>query len=426
MKAIGIALWAIPIILVGYFSNQKDFSMLLIGSSLSFSGYLYLNTKCDLGIRQTILWAFLVRLALVPAFPLLSDDVYRYLWDGLTWWNGLDAYSQTPRQISEIIQRPDLLAKMNSPDYHAIYPPFVQSLFALLAKMSSGDLHMFTVGLKAILLLTEIGITFLLIRLSTILKSGSSAYVWYLLNPLVIIETAGNAHFEVLMLFFTLLAVFFFVRSGFWAAGMALATAILSKFIPLLLIPAFVFRNWKSSWKFILGLTLILSLGVIPVLKAIDPALGLMDSLGLFVRTFEFNPSVYAVARNLGIMIVGYNPIQWVGPALSLIAGFTILFISWKHRMTTPVQWVAVLSSVFVLQLIFATTVHPWYIILPLGLSLLANQTYVMVWSYLVLLSYSHYSDHPREVFIAIEYLVLLGYMVIQKESPLHFRATGH
>ena len=383
------------------------------------------TARSSLSKGQIIVLAILVRLALLPAFPLLSDDIYRYLWDGLTWWNGMDAYSQTPIEVAEIIQRPDLLSEMNSPNYHAIYPPFVQTLFALLAKISGGDLTLFSLGLKISLLITEIGIAFLLIRLAKIINSGKLAYSWYLLNPLVIIETAANAHFEVLMLFFTLLAVFLFVKSKFWSSGMALAAAVLSKFVPLLLIPAFVFRKEKQAWKFLIGFVAVLFLGFFPVVTAIGPAWGLVDSLDLFVRKFEFNPSIYALVRWTGITIMGYNPIHYIGPGLSLIAGSAILFISWKYRHSNISVWMAALSFAFVLQLLFATTIHPWYVILPLGLSLLANQSYIIVWSYLILLSYSFYSLLPWEIFIAIEYLALLGYMLIKKESPLHFRTTG-
>ena len=61
-----------------------------------------------------------------------------------------------------------------------------------------------------------------------------------------------------------------------------------------------------------------------------------------------------------------------------------------------------------------STTIHPWYLSLPLILSIFTKFRFAMVWSIAAFLSYSAYVSVPAEEnlwLVALEYLLVFGYM---------------
>ena len=71
---------------------------------LAFAAYLTaLYTARGLSataLRAALALAVLWRLALVPAFPLLSDDVFRYVWEGRVQVHGGNPYAWDDRPES--------------------------------------------------------------------------------------------------------------------------------------------------------------------------------------------------------------------------------------------------------------------------------------------------------------------------------------
>ena len=131
------------------------------------------------------------------------------------------------------------LAQLNSSNYATVYPPLNQfffwlSTFTVEPLWSAGILRIF-------LFLSDIFSTLLMHKLTT--KTTLSS--WFFLNPLLIIEGVGNIHFESMMIFFLVLALYFISKNKFVKAGFAWGLAIATKFIPLIFLPAFVFYYKK-------------------------------------------------------------------------------------------------------------------------------------------------------------------------------------
>ena len=62
-----------------------------------------------------------------------------------------------------------------------------------------------------------------------------------------------------------------------------------------------------------------------------------------------------------------------------------------------------------------STTVHPWYIATLLILSIFTNYKFPLVWSFVIVLSYSaHVNSENQENLwiIALEYLVVYGFLI--------------
>jgi alpha-1,6-mannosyltransferase len=139
------------------------------------------------------------------------------------------------------------------------------------------------------------------------------------------------------------------------------------------------------------------------------------DTIALWFQDFEFNASVYYIIRWIGFQTIGWNIIADVGKILPLVIIFILLLLTFFRRNSSLQQLLTALlfgSSVYFL---LSTTVHPWYIATPLVLSIFTKYKFPVVWSLLVMVSYSAYvADGFSENLwlVALEYLGVLGYFI--------------
>ena len=194
-------------------------------------------------VRTVVLLAVVVRLLAFAAPPSLSDDGYRYLWDGYVQQSGASPFAVTPFGGADLGPS-ELLERMNSPTFYSVYPPVTQAAFAFSAFWSS-DWRVAWYVWKLICLMGEAVTIGLLIRMA-----GSRGALLYALHPLSWIEAVGQAHSEALMVPALLGAIWMVRRQGLrWLAGVGVAVAALVKLYPLVLIPLFARsrRAWAAS-----------------------------------------------------------------------------------------------------------------------------------------------------------------------------------
>lgn len=73
---------------------------------------------------------------------------------------------------------------------------------------------------------------------------------------------------------------------------------------------------------------------------------------------------------------------------------------------------------------LLSTTVHPWYVATPLLLSIFTKYNFPIVWSFLVMLSYSAYGKNGFDEnlwLVALEYFVMVGVAVWELWLPKYF-----
>ena len=176
--------------------------------------------------------------------------------------------------------------------------------------------------MKSIILFAEIGTTILLIRLCSHFKFASRKALFYILNPLVIVELCGNLHFEAVMIFFLLLSLYLMVKNKNLFSAVAFGLAVGTKLWPLMFLPFLIKRiGWQKT--FIFGLITITTV-VIIFIPFYEPAVpqNFFNSIRLYFQNFEFNASLYFLARWIGYEITGYNIIQTTGKIFPVIVGF--------------------------------------------------------------------------------------------------------
>lgn len=193
--------------------------------------------------------AIAARLLVLAAPPLLSTDIYRYVWDGRVQAAGINPYLYIPADpalapLRDPGQGPsDIFANINRADFApTIYPPAAQALFALVGLTASSIWTMKAVMMAFDLLTAAI----LLVLLRTARLPLALVVVWAW-HPLVIWEFANEGHIDAASIAFTAAALLAAARLRPAWAGAALATAVLLKLLPLPLFAALWRRpHWRS------------------------------------------------------------------------------------------------------------------------------------------------------------------------------------
>jgi hypothetical protein len=384
--------------------------------------------------------ALVFRLLWLPALPAFSDDVYRFRWDGLLVANGANPFQFRPNEIiadgarqalpdqqrrnEALPQLQELFRKINSPLYYSVYPPVCQFIFGAAAKLFPTSETGFAVCLRIVLLAAEIGTAWLLLALLPALGWPLERALRYLLHPLVIVELTGNLHFEGLLVCFLLLALWLLSRQRWRASAGALALGVATKLLPLLVLPLLVRRlGWR---RFVAYAAVVLGALVVLFAPFVSGNLFLnfSHSLKLYFRSFEFNASIYYVLRPIGIWLTSYNEIAIIGPILALTSGLIGLGLAWRERRPTLATLPRTLLLLLTAYYLLATTVHPWYLTLLIGVSALTRFRYPLVWGAMAVLSYAAYrtSAYTENLWlVAAEYLVtlvVLGLEMYQQPTP--------
>ncbi len=387
------AVYFIALYLLLYHTSQHQGILIVLFFSLAFLPATWLSVYMDERPSWVTYLPILAALLPVFSFPMLSDDVYRFLWDGHLVLDGIDPFHTVPSKlISQLSAEPyaKLYARLNSPSYHSVYPPVSQLFFVLAAAAEN-------VAWNGVLIMKLAYATIHLLALGMFYRSPLHQryplfYLTYGLNPLVIVEGIGNLHAEVVMVAWLLIAwVMYHQKKTRWSA-VFFALAIGTKLLPLMFLPIMV-RWGKAGKTWMVTVFISLALLFVPFFLMVFSQ-GFFESLDLYFRKFEFNAGLYYLLRWLGFVISGYNLIQYLGPLLGLTALVCILLVSWRAP-----KWIAkgatfteLLLVIVTIYIFSVTTLHPWYLILPLAVSLMTKFRFVWIWSYLIVWSYTFYN----------------------------------
>ena len=425
----------------GYDLHRSDFAKLLpLYGALFFLAYKLIQiTKGNFWILFG--FGIVFRLVFLIAIPNLSQDFHRFLWDGRLLLKGINPYLFTPEMYAsgllsgvEVTQATELISGMGAlnASHYSNYPPINQLFFAIAALFAKNSILGSVVVLRLIMILADVGVFYFGRKLLKNLNLNPHTIFWYFLNPFIIIELTGNLHFEGVMLFFLVWALYLLQKRKWVWAAVLLGVSVSVKLLPLLFLPLFFnyfLKNKKgekdSSLEFTsLGIKKLILFYTVCLLTVVVTFLPFFSSeflqnftttIGLWFQNFEFNASVYYIIRWIGFQTVGWNVIATVGKVLPLIViAFILILTFFRRNETLPKLITAMLFGVS-FYFLLSTTVHPWYVATPLLLCLFTKYRFPIVWSAVVILSYSAYgADGFNENLwlVAGEYLVVIGYAI--------------
>jgi hypothetical protein len=421
---------------IGYGTVRSDFAQLII--LFGFLSGLYLlalyRKVFDVGFPLILGAAMLFRLSLMFMTPNLTDDYFRYIWDGLLFAHGYNPYLILPSQfinsshaITGITN--SLYAGLNSPNYYTVYPPVCQFIFGLSAKLAGGNILSNIIIIRLVILLAEFGIIIFLHRLASKLAVSPKVIAIYAFNPLVIIELTGNLHLEAVMLLFLVLALYLLVlrKQLYAAASFGLAVGV--KLLPLIFLPLLINRlGLKKSMIFFIMVGATLVVLFLPF-YSVDLIPNFFSSLRLYFQTFEFNASLYYLLRWTGYQFTGYNIIATMGIVLAILTFLTIIAIAVREKTVTWLSLFQGMLMCITAYFLLATTVHPWYITSLVLISLFTSYRYPILWSVIIILSYAAYRTVPYSEnlwLVAFEYIIVLSYMGYELFRNLSSRNMSH
>ncbi|MCA1615847.1 MAG: glycosyltransferase 87 family protein [Acidobacteria bacterium] len=190
-----------------------------------------------------VVFAALFRLPVLPVDPKLSDDIYRYVWDGRVQSAGVNPYRHIPADPALAPLRDEAIyPKINRRDYApTIYPPVAQMTFFAVTRVSESVTWM-----KVALVAFEAVAVWAVVALLASFGLPRQRVLLLAWHPLLVWEIASSGHLDALMICFVCLALLARRRGRDGLAGFLLACAALTKFFPVVLAPA-LYRRW--GWR---------------------------------------------------------------------------------------------------------------------------------------------------------------------------------
>jgi len=310
--------------------------------------------------------AVAARIAVLPAPPTLSDDIFRYIWEGRVAAHGENPFRLAPSAPElERLRDGVVFPRVNHPELATIYPPLSIAGFALVAALSP------TVwAMKLWILLHDLALVALLVlwmqrRGESVVRAA--AYAWC---PLVIVEFAGSGHNDPTALVW-LVAALMLAETRPLGSALALAVGALTKLVPLLALP-FLLRRWPWRARLLAGGVLAFGLAWFW-----HQTRGADSGLTAYGRVWRNNDLLFHYLERLA-----GDPDQARVLVVALMAAVT-LFLLWR-RAGCEIASRATLRA----TLIASPVAHPWYFAWPLALEPLGPSAPWLLLSLTCVLSY--------------------------------------
>jgi alpha-1,6-mannosyltransferase len=193
--------------------------------------------------------------------PLLSSDIFRYVWDGRVQAAGINPYRYFPAHDAVAhLREATIFPEINRPDYAVtIYPPVAEFFFLIVTRIGENV----NVMRLALLACEAVSVTLILLFLRR-MERPTTRVVAYFWHPLPIWEIANGGHVDALAVALMLL--------GLWVAltGRAMrgaAVITLGMLVKPYVAPALapLWRPW--DWKMPLIVIAIIALCYLPYLS---------------------------------------------------------------------------------------------------------------------------------------------------------------
>jgi len=358
------------------------------------------------------IFGLLFRAILLPANQIQEDDVYRYLWDGKVFAQGINPYEYAPAEVQNYlefkIQDPagfddaysernktelkalnDLkwenrsalttLERVNHPDVPTIYPPMAQVVFRIAHHIKADSILTIRLGFF-IFDLTAFG--FIVLLLARLGKNPhlSLIYFW---SPLVIKETFNSTHLDIIGIAFLCGSVYFLIADRRAWAILFLACSFLGKLYPIILLPVYLktmasrdHATGKPFCGMLIGYGLLFfAMVILGYLPFLGEGAAIFEGLRTFSTHWQSNDSIFALlvyffSEALPSGIAGQTVLSQSIPTLAakasvvLILSLTLLYLLVRPQSGQDTQENVVRDIFILLALVFllSPVQNPWYL----------------------------------------------------------------
>jgi alpha-1,6-mannosyltransferase len=311
------------------------------------------NLPARTGLIVILGLALAMRLAVVGEAPLLSTDVYRYVWDGRVQASGINPYAFVPADPAlQALRDAAIFPRINRADYAVTaYPPVAQMFFLGVTRFAE-TITMMRLAMVACEIVTVLLVIDLLRRLD-LPVTAVVAYAWH---PLALWEVANNGHVDALTVALLMGGVWLAVRARALAGAVAVTLAALVKPYAIVALPAF----WKPwDWRMPL-------IAVATILLCYLPYLGVGPAVLGFLAGYA---SEEGLTGGEGIWLVSlvravFGPVPGLTAAYMAAAAAVIAWLALRvalRRDPSPQTVIRGVALLLTAGLFFASPNYAWY-----------------------------------------------------------------
>ena len=369
--------------------------------------------------------ALIMQAILLPLFPDLTRDSWRYLWDARVTLHGYSPYTHVPLAPELSSLHNFVLENSRFRGSPTIYPPGAQAIYVLSYLIAPDNIFVLKGIFALFAVATSAALALLLLR-KGLDPARCIVYAWC---PLTIIEFALQGHVDAATILFTVLALL--CASGQWRGsrvltGLMLALATLTKLYPLLLLVVVLRRR---DWALLVTCFTTIFIFYIPYLM-----LGNGQVLGFFATYASQqggNEGIVplAVGRLIKLLHLASSSSLIVIYGVDLltvgIASGVVFWLHQRERLSMEAGILILTSTIFAVS----SHIFPWYTtaLLPM-IALLAVPVWtrrqgwsgqglavVMAWylPFISLISYVSGGPNFWDIYYAVAYYFILAGLVI-------------
>ncbi len=293
--------------------------------------------------RNTLLiiigFAIVFQIIILSTNVSLSDDIYRFFYEGKGLVNGVNPY------LTPIEEFPDNLKdqyyeKVNNANVPSPYPPLTIFLFAILYLVFPNP-FIFRICFSFCFLVS------MLVSYKLISPQAKWKLIIYAWNPILHIETANGSHFDAIVILMIAISLWYMNSERFSRAGFFLVLGFLLKYYPIFLVFAF----WKQLGK--RGLAIIFA-GVISYSLFVFLNPSLIQGLLIYSDDWYFNASVFWILYE----IINNFLLSKILVVIVFTSILSIIVIRPQIECNTTYRYaIIIIGSFLLLQPVF----HPWY-----------------------------------------------------------------
>jgi hypothetical protein len=372
--------------------RMAAFAIVNVGLFLGYGAILHMCKRGDLARGGPRAWAIIVpcaiNVALIASPPSLSQDLYSYMAHGylgsMPGANPLlqDAYDVAPTPLGRQLLHVGWHGRVPVTPYGILWT----RLEMMVMNLTRNDIPTALILFKAIAVAASLASAGLIwsilggIRPSMQLF-GTLLYLW---NPVIVVEIAGEGHNDALMVFFVLAAVAACVAGRPTASVAALLLGVITKYVPVMFLPAqlvYLWRTRQAAWW--LALEILVALVVVAFIAAL-----LYAPLWAGPHTFDgllHRGQPMSSASPLGAIhwfLKRSVPASVAGPmAVGAVALPTLAFMAWTSLrardaagLARSFAWLAIAYT-----LLASPDFWPWYFCMPIAL-IAASDAEALYW----------------------------------------------
>jgi hypothetical protein len=333
-------------------ATRVNVALILAQGALYAAAVILLLRGAPVSLGWVLGVAIILRLAILFLPPFLSDDIYRYVWDGRVQGAGVNPYLYIPNDPALAgLRDPSIWPNINRGDYApTIYPPAAQALFFLITRVTGS-----VVGMKIAWVFFEGVSAWGVVRLLDGMGLPRRRLLIYAWSPLAVWEIAGSGHLDAAMTAFVALAVLARMQNRQGFAGAALGLAVLVKFFPLVALPAL----WRrGDWRLPTACAAIVAAGYLVYVSAGLKVLGFLSGYSREEGLRDGNGFwlAHLIRRTMGVDV---PPLIYVIGVAAVLGALALVIIQSKTA-DKPIRGSFALAAVGMIAL---SPNHPWYFV---------------------------------------------------------------